>query len=90
MRDCQLALDLEIGGDVFRRFGHGIDAVLRFHERVDEAPADGGVVHRLVAAKGQLGLWHDEGRAAHALHPARDHQARFSGLDGARGGADGI
>ena len=55
MRSClRLALDFEIAGDVFSRFGNGIDAVLRLHERVDEAPADGGVVHCAVAAEGRI------------------------------------
>jgi len=83
----RFALDLVVGGHVLGSLGHGVDTVLRLHELVDEAPADGGVVHRVGAAEGALGLRHHEGCAAHALHAAGDHQARLTGLDGARGAA---
>ncbi|MNR03480.1 hypothetical protein D3C85_1193730 [compost metagenome] len=35
--------DVELFGDILCRFRHGIDAVGLFHQRIDEAPADGGV-----------------------------------------------
>ncbi|MNY30315.1 hypothetical protein D3C86_1644160 [compost metagenome] len=35
--------DVELFGDVLCRFRHGVDAVGLFHQRIDEAPADGGV-----------------------------------------------
>jgi hypothetical protein len=86
----RLALDLEVHRHVLGGFGHGVHAVLFLHQLVDEAPADGGVVHRVVAAEGGFGLGHDEGGAAHAFHTAGNHQARFAGLDGARGAAHGV
>ena len=49
------------------------------HQLVDEAPADGGVVDRVAAAEGALGLGHHEGRAAHALDAAGDHQLGLAG-----------
>ena len=55
---------LKILGHVLRRLGHGIDAVLLLHQRVDEAPADGGVVDLGLAGKGRVGLAHHEGRPA--------------------------
>ena len=38
-----------VGGDVLGGLGHRVDAVLRLHQRIDEAPADGGVVDRRCA-----------------------------------------
>ena len=86
----RLALDLEFGGDVFGRLGHRIDAVQFLHQLVDEAPADGRVVDRVVAAECGLGLRHHERRAAHAFDAAGDHQLRLAALDGARCGADRV
>mmetsp|Transcript_15807 Transcript_15807/g.43875 ORF Transcript_15807/g.43875 Transcript_15807/m.43875 type:complete len:229 (-) Transcript_15807:274-960(-) len=80
----RLALDAEVPRDVLRRLGHRVDAVLRLHEFVHEAPADGRVVDRVAAAERALGLGHHEGRAAHALHAAGDHQPGLAGADGAR------
>src|SRR5262249_55439183 len=40
-----LASHLVVGGDVLAGLAHGVDAILRLHERIDEAPADGGVEH---------------------------------------------
>jgi len=77
----RLAFDLELGSDVFRRLGHGIGAIELLHARVHEAPAYGRVVDRSIAAEGGFGLGHDEGRAAHALDAAGDHQARLARLD---------
>ncbi|MNF04282.1 hypothetical protein D3C80_2037640 [compost metagenome] len=39
-----LAGDLIIDGDVITGLRHGIDAILRLHQRIDETPADGRVV----------------------------------------------
>ncbi|MPM70561.1 hypothetical protein SDC9_117516 [bioreactor metagenome] len=86
----RVALDLEIVGHVLGRLGHGIHAVLLLHQLVDEAPADGGVIHRVIAAEGAFGLGHHERRAAHALHATGDHQRGLTGLDGTRGRAHGI
>ena len=72
------AFDLEIISHVFRRFRHGIDAILRLHRFVDEAPADGGVVHRVGTAKRCFSLGHDERGATHALNAARNHHAGFA------------
>ena len=44
--------DLEVLGDVLGRLGHRLDAVLRLHDRVHEAPADGGVEHLRRALEG--------------------------------------
>jgi len=38
------ARHLEFLGDVLAGLGHRIDAILRLHQRVNEAPADGRVV----------------------------------------------
>ena len=77
------ALDAEVGGHVFGRFGHAVHAVQLFHAPIDEAPAQGGVVHRVAAAEGGLGLGHHKRRAAHAFHAAGNHQLRFTAADGA-------
>jgi branched-chain amino acid transport system substrate-binding protein len=84
------ALDTEFNRHVFCRFGHGIDTVLGFHQLVDKAPTDGGVVHGVAAAEGAFGFGHDEGGATHAFHATGNHQARFAGLDGACRRAHGI
>ena len=55
--------DSELLCDVFSGFGHRIDAVGLLHQRVDKAPADGGVVQLSLARKRLLGLAHDHGRA---------------------------
>ena len=46
------ARDAVLAGEVLRRLGHGVDAVLRLHHRVDEAPAERRVLELLVAAEG--------------------------------------
>ena len=77
------ALNLVVGGHVLGRLGHGVHAVFFFHQLVDEAPADGGVVHRVGAAESGFGFGHHEGRTAHAFHAAGNHQACFARFDGA-------
>ena len=84
------AADLEIVCDVFGRFRHRIHAVLRLHQLVDEAPADRRVIDGGVARKRAVGLAHDERRTAHAFDAASQHQAGFTGANGAGGGADGV
>ena len=42
-----LPLHLVLFGHVLRRFRHGIDAVLLFHQGIHKAPADGGVLNLL-------------------------------------------
>ena len=82
--------DLVVLRDVLTGFGHGIDAVLLFHQGVDEAPADGGVVDLGIAGKGCVGFGHHEGGARHGFHTARDHQVGLTGLDLTRGDQDGV
>ena len=48
-----LARDVEVRGHVLAGLRHGIDAVLLLHQRVDEAPADGGVVDLGIAREGR-------------------------------------
>ena len=86
----RLTPNSEVGGDVLSRLGHGVHAVLLFHQFIDEAPADGGVVDRVAAAEGAVHLGHDKRGAAHALHAAGNHQAGLAGADGAGGGADRV
>src|SRR6516225_8181924 len=50
------ARDLEFDCDVFCSIRHGIDAVLLFHQRVDETPADGGVENLRLAREGLVRL----------------------------------
>ncbi len=45
-------------GHVLGGQGQRIDAVQRFHLRVDQAPADGGVLQLLAAGKGLFGFGH--------------------------------
>ena len=86
----RFALNLVIGGHVFCGLGHGVHTVLGFHQLVDEAPANGGVIDRVVAAEGGFGLGHHKGGAAHAFHTTGNHQTGFTRFDGAGGGANGV
>src|SRR5690606_15034349 len=70
-------------GEVLARLAHRVDAVELLHPRVDEAPAESGVVSgdgtRLV---GPLGLRQDQWGAAHRLDACTDagvHLAEFHG-----------
>ena len=69
---------------------HRVDAEVLLHLRVDEAPADRGVVDGVRAREGALGLRHHEGRAGHALDAAGDHQVAVAGADRARRQADRV
>ncbi len=60
------------------------------HQRIDEAPADGGVEDFGRARERFRGLAHDERRARHRLDAAGNGEIDFTGADGARGGADRI
>jgi hypothetical protein len=48
------AADAVVGGDVLGGLGHGVDAVGLLHRRIDEAPADGGVLDLGVAREKAL------------------------------------
>ena len=68
-------------GDILGRARHGVVAIGRLHLRIDEAPADGGVVHLGIAVEGAGRLGHDEGRAAHAFAAAGDDQVGLAAAD---------
>ena len=91
-RECVLvgARDLEVDGHILGGLRHRVDAVLRLHERVDEAPADGRVLDLCAARERGLGLAHDERRARHAFHAAGDHERGLAALDRARRDADSV
>jgi len=80
--------NVELLSNVLGGFRHGIDAVLFFHQWVDEAPADGGVLNLLAAGEGGVGFAHHIGRAGHGFHAAGQHQIHFAGANGAEGSAD--
>ncbi|MCY1291636.1 hypothetical protein D9M70_408330 [compost metagenome] len=82
--------DAELLGDVLGGLRHGVDAELAFHQRVDEAPADGGVEDFRLAGERAFRLAHDEGRAGHGFHAAGQHQPGFAAAQGAGGVADGV
>ena len=84
------AAHLEFLGDVLAGLRHRIDAVLRLHQRVDEAPADGGVVDLRASLIGGLRLAHHQRRACHGFHAAGDDEVEFAGTDRSRGGPDGV
>ena len=82
--------DLIVGRDVFAGLRHGIDAVLLLHQRINEAPADGGV-EAFHAALERLGrLAGDERCAGHGFHAARNGEIDFTGADRPRDTADRI
>ena len=77
----RLARDAEICGHVLGGFGHAVHAIGLLHQPVDKAPADGGVIDRIVAAESAVHLGHDKGGAAHALDAAGNHQAGLARAD---------
>ena len=82
-----LARDLVILGDVLGRLRHGVDAVLLLHQRIDEAPADGGVLDRGAPLERLLRLAHHERRARHRLDAAGDGEVDLARADALRGEA---
>ena len=76
-----LRRDLVVLGDVLGRLRHRVDAVLLLHQRIDEAPADGGVLDLGAALERLLRLAHDERRARHPLDAAGDHEVGLAGAD---------
>ena len=79
-----LAADVEFFGHDLYRFGHGIDAVLGLHQRIDEAPTDRRVLNLHATRKRCVCFAHNKWGAGHALHAAGDHQRGFAALEGAR------
>jgi hypothetical protein len=63
---------------------------LRLHQRVDEAPADGGVVNLGSALECFGRLTHYQGRPRHRLDAAGDGEIDFTGADRARRFADRV
>ena len=85
-----LSLYVKFFSDVFAGIRHGINAVLGFHGRVDESPAKRGVFHFQRSRVGAARFGDNEGRPRHALDAAGNHELRFAGLDGPRGGRNGV
>ena len=65
--------DLEFLRHILTGFRHGVRAVRLLHQLVNEAPADGGVVHLGRPRKRLCRLAHHEGRPAHAFDAAGQH-----------------
>jgi hypothetical protein len=84
------ACDAVLLRHVLRSLRHRVDAVLRLHQRIDEAPADCRVFDLRAPRESAVGLAHDERRSRHALHAASDHQLRFAGANCPRGKIDGV
>ncbi len=81
---------LKLLGDVLAGLRHRIDAVLRLHQRIDEAPADGGVENLGGARKRFRRLAHHEGRPRHRFDAAGNGEIDLAGADRAPRSADGI
>src|SRR5262249_61293435 len=62
------ARDLEFLGDVLASLRHGIDAILLFHQWIDEAPANRGVVDLSRAGERLRRLALYKRRTRHRLH----------------------
>ena len=82
--------DIELLGDVFRRFRHGVDAKSFLHQRVDQTPANSGVFELLIASEGAISLAHYIGRAGHGLHAACQRQLHLTRFNGTKRGTDRI
>ena len=82
-----LPRDLELLGDVLAGLRHGIDAVLLLHQRVDEPPADGGVVDLGIAReKAVSALGMTKGARDMDSTPPAMIEVGLAGLDRAGGG----
>ena len=78
-------------GDVLGGLAHALEREQRRHLRVQEAPAERGVVHRAVAARERRGrLRHHQRRARHRLDAAGDEEVAVADGDRARGRDDGL
>ena len=75
------ARDLEFLGDVLAGLRHRIDAVLLLHHRIDEAPADRGVVDLGRARERASALPITNGARRHAFDAAGDRKLDLAGLD---------
>ena len=84
------ARDLVLLGHVLAGLRHRVDAVLRLHQRIDEAPAERGVMDFGAALERLLRLAHDQRRARHRFDAAGDGKLGLAAADGARGIADGV
>jgi len=82
--------DVVVVGHVIGGLRHRIHTVLGFHQRVDKAPADGGVFQRHVARKRGIGLAHHEGRSGHRLDATGNHQLHLAAGNGTKRSADGL
>ena len=82
--------DAKIARHIFSGLGHGIDSVLFLHQRVDETPADGGIIHLCRAGKACFRLTYDKRGAGHTLDSACDDQVRLTGLYGLGRNPDSI
>ena len=68
---------------VFGGFPHAFRAVKGLHFGVNQAPAQGGVVHHLIAGgEGPFRLGYHKGSPGHGLHPAPDVDLAFPCPDG--------
>ena len=76
-----LALDPKFNRHVFRCLRHAVHAILGLHERIDEPPANGGVIHGVLPPKRSFHFGHHKGCAAHAFHATRNHQPGLPGHD---------
>ena len=79
------AVHLKIFRNIFGGFRHAVHAVFGFHQRIDEAPANGGIENFRVAAERAIGLAHHKRGARHTLHPADNRELGFARFDGPRG-----
>ena len=84
-----LARDAALLDDVLGRLAHRVGVVGIGQARVGEAPAEGGVVQRLLAAReGRRRLGHHERCAGHRFDAAGDEDRAVAVGDGVRGADD--
>jgi hypothetical protein len=78
------AVDLVGFRDVFRRFRHRCGVEIFLDQRIDESPAQRGIVDFRVARECRGRLGNHQRRAAHAFDAARDCERDFAGGNGSR------
>src|SRR5579864_3177171 len=77
------ARDVKLLSDDFTGFRHRIGSVLGFHQRVDEAPANGGVLELRGTGEGAVRFAHYKWSAGHAFDTASNDKVGLTGFDGA-------
>ena len=84
------ATDAVLFGDVLGRFPHAVGMMYGGQFGINEPPAERGIVHVHIAAKGGIGFAQNEGSAGHALDATRDKGITHTCLNSLGRAIDGL